>query len=221
MKLLVKYGKAGQARFASHRDFARSFERAIRRARIPMAYSSGFSPHPRISYINPAPTGVASVAEYLVIALSQTCDPATIATCLNQATPAGFEIIDVTDCPADLRFEASLWLVELPGTSQEGIKRAVEQFLAAPECLVSRETKNGLRTFDTRAAVIGLEFSPPGPDEDAGRLRLTMVIRHMEPLVRADDVITALRRIADLPEMSTQITRLEQGKLASLLSDIR
>ena len=62
-KLQVRYAKRGRLRFTSHRDFSRAFERAIFRARIPMAYSSGFNPHPRISYAGAAPTGSASEAE--------------------------------------------------------------------------------------------------------------------------------------------------------------
>ena len=59
-RLRVQYAKRGRARFASHRDFGRAFERALRRAGIPMAFSSGFSPHPRISYANASPTGAAT-----------------------------------------------------------------------------------------------------------------------------------------------------------------
>ena len=66
-KLRVHYAKRGRLRFSSHRDFQRALERALRRAEVPMAYSAGFSPHPKISYANSAPTGVASEAEYVVI----------------------------------------------------------------------------------------------------------------------------------------------------------
>ena len=74
-RLRVRYAKRGRARFTSHRDFGRAFERALRRAGVPMAYSSGFSPHPRISYANASPTGAASEAEYLEIGLASACDP--------------------------------------------------------------------------------------------------------------------------------------------------
>src|SRR6187402_1996669 len=69
-RLRIRYAKRGRLRFTSHRDFSRAFERAIFRARVPMAYSSGFNPHPRISYAGAAPTGAASEAEYLEIALA-------------------------------------------------------------------------------------------------------------------------------------------------------
>jgi len=53
----VRYAKRGRLRFTSHRDFGRAFERAVRRAGVPIAFSSGFSPHPRISYAGAASTG--------------------------------------------------------------------------------------------------------------------------------------------------------------------
>ena len=77
-RLRIRYAKRGRLRFTSHRDFSRAFERAVFRARVPMAYSSGFNPHPRISYAGAAPTGSASEAEYLEIALAEVVDPASV-----------------------------------------------------------------------------------------------------------------------------------------------
>ena len=66
-RLRIRFAKRGRLRFTSHRDVARAFERALRRARIPVAFSSGFTAHPRVSWIGAAPTGVASEAELLEI----------------------------------------------------------------------------------------------------------------------------------------------------------
>src|ERR1700761_4217169 len=68
--LLVRYAKRGKMRFASHLDVARAFERGVRQAGLPIAYSNGFTPHPKISYADGAPTGVASEAEYLSLTLT-------------------------------------------------------------------------------------------------------------------------------------------------------
>ena len=65
-------------RFASHRDVARAIERGVRKAGVPVAYSAGFSPHPRISYSGGAPTGSASEAEYLELSVTRRCEPADI-----------------------------------------------------------------------------------------------------------------------------------------------
>src|SRR5271155_4099861 len=69
-RLVVRYAKRGRMRFASHRDIARAVERGVRRAGLPVAQSAGFSPHPKISYSGGAPTGVASEAEYLSLAVT-------------------------------------------------------------------------------------------------------------------------------------------------------
>ena len=86
-RLRVRYAKRGRARFTSHRDFGRAFERALRRAGVPMAYSSGFSPHPRISYASASPTGAASEAEYLEIGLAEVRTPAAVRAALDAALP--------------------------------------------------------------------------------------------------------------------------------------
>jgi len=75
-RLRVRYAQRGPLRFTSHRDVARAFERALRRAAVPMAYSAGFTPHPKVSYAGASPTGVASEAEYLEIGLAEPRDPA-------------------------------------------------------------------------------------------------------------------------------------------------
>src|SRR5438105_10102237 len=87
--LLVRYAKRGKMRFASHLDVARAFERGVRRARLPIAYSSGFNPHPKISYAGGAPTGVASEAEYLSLGLSSRSDAEAVREQLNAALPDG------------------------------------------------------------------------------------------------------------------------------------
>src|SRR5215204_3004913 len=91
-RLRVRYAKRGRLRFTSHRDFSRAFERAVFRARIPMAYSSGFNPHPRISYAGASPTGAASEAEYLEIGLSEQVDPEDVRRQLDASLPEGLDL---------------------------------------------------------------------------------------------------------------------------------
>ena len=98
-RLRIRYAKRGRLRFTSHRDFSRAFERAVFRARVPMAYSSGFNPHPRISYAGAAPTGSASEAEYLELALAEVVDPATIHASLAEALPDGLDVVEVVESP--------------------------------------------------------------------------------------------------------------------------
>src|SRR6201997_4246163 len=95
--LLVRYAKRGKMRFASHLDVARAFERSVRRAGLPIAYSSGVTPHPKISYPGGTPTGVASEAEYLSLALTARQAETQVCQRLNAALPDGIDVIDVTE----------------------------------------------------------------------------------------------------------------------------
>jgi hypothetical protein len=112
----LRYAKRGRGRFASHRDFARAFERALRRAGTPMAYSSGFNPHPRISWANPAPTGAESESEYVAIGLATVVDPAELAVALDAALPPGFALLAAGPAGANLMAELthSVWEIAFP-----------------------------------------------------------------------------------------------------------
>jgi radical SAM-linked protein len=216
-KLRIRYAKRGRLRFTSHRDFARAFERAVRRADVPIAFSSGYSPHPKISYANASPTGAATEAEYLEIGLTRTCDPEVVRAGLDASLPPGLDIIEAVVSAgqgslAD-RLEASEWSIELPGVELEQAVAAVEVFLAAEAVEVERMTKRGLRTFDARADVLLLEaHSAEGPDGACAILRV--VIRHDTPSVRPDDVLAGLRSSGGLQLEQTPVaTRSAQGPL--------
>jgi radical SAM-linked protein len=222
--LRVHYAKRGRLRFTSHRDFSRAFERALVRARIPMAYSSGFSPHPRISYAGASPTGAASEAEYLEIGLAETVDPQWLAAELDAALPEGLDVVRVVVAgPGSLadRLEASRWQIDLDAPATDVALALVESFLARESVPVERMTKKGLRTFDTRAAVLALTVSASGEGS-----RLDAVLRHTVPAVRPDDLLIGLARAATPDEAGPEatpglttglttrlMTRLEQGPL--------
>jgi radical SAM-linked protein len=236
-RLRLRYAKRGRLRFSSHRDFQRAFERALRRAGVPMAYSAGFTPHPRISYAGAAATGAASEAEYVEIALAERCDPGRVRLALDDALPAGLDVLEVVEAgPGSLadRLEASVWRVELPGVAADAARRALEAFLAAEAVEVRRMTKAGMRSFDARAAVVqarveraatraGEEAEASGTSRVTDRCTLDtagscailrLVVRHLTPAVRPDDVLAALHVVADFaPPSPPRVTRLAQGPL--------
>ncbi|MDX3613391.1 TIGR03936 family radical SAM-associated protein [Streptomyces europaeiscabiei] len=246
-RIRLRYTKRGRLRFTSHRDFQRAFERALRRAEVPMAYSAGFTPHPKVSYANAAPTGTGSEAEYLEIALTDARDPDKLRILLDESLPTGLDIVDAVEARtsglAD-RLTASVWELRLDGVDPADAARAVEAFKAADLVEVQRRAKNGVRTFDARAAVVdldsrdgrdgsdgpdGSETSGPQPAASVGSTGaagaaplagptdqpcaiLRLVVRHVTPAVRPDDVLSGLRAVADLaPPVPAAVTRLAQG----------
>jgi radical SAM-linked protein len=242
LHLLVRYAKRGKMRFASHLDVARAFERGVRRADLPIAYSVGFTPHPKISYAGGSPTGVASEAEYLSLTLTTRIEADDARDRLNAALPDGIDVIAVTvdsgGLPAS-RLTVSEWQIELPGLTPDSVAPVVQKFLALTEAPVERLTSKGLRRMNARAAVLSLDVSslpgerPPVPPDarpmaqtanDIERAEgqeelvigtvLRMVVEHTVPSVRPDDVLNALRDVSDvIPAAQPLMTRLAQGSL--------
>lgn len=206
-KLRVRFARRGRLRFTSHRDFQRAFERALRRAGVPVAYSQGFTPHPKVSYAGAAPTGAASEAEYLELSVTERCDPDAVATALDAALSPGLDIVSVREAGqaalAD-QLQASSWDVRVPGVSPGDLAKAVEAFRDETSVVVERVTGKGRRELDAREAVARIEVDP----QDAA---LHLVLLHQTPVVRPEDVLTAMRSVAELPEVAALATRLEQG----------
>ena len=217
-RLAVRYAKRGRLRFTSHRDFARAFERALRRAAIPMAYSAGFTPHPKISYVGAAPTGVASEAEYVEIGLAEPRPAEEVRRDLDAALPSGLDIVAVVETAhrgLAERVEASHWRLELPGVAQSEAASAVERLLALETAPVERLMKDGKRTIDARAAVVGMHARGKTDTSEPCAI-IEMVVRHTTSAARPDDVLTALRQAAALSTPVTPVvTRLAQGLLGA------
>jgi len=219
LRLRIRYAKRGRLRFTSHRDFSRAFERALSRARVPMAYSSGFNPHPRISYAGASPTGAASEAEYLEIGLAEIVDPEVVRRELDASLPDGLDLLEVVPSAggslAD-RLEASVWEITVTGVDATTLASGVERLLATDEVPVERMTKKGLRRFDARASIMSLEARACGESSGDGRTCaiLTVVLRHGTPSVRPDDVLAALRDITGISAGPAALAqRLAQGPL--------
>jgi hypothetical protein len=141
--------------------------------------------------------------------LAVPCDPDKVRDALDAALPPGLDVVEVAVVrPGALAEEltGSRWQVDLAGLSAARLQTARDEFLARNVVLVERMTKNGMREFDARAAVIALEA------EDG---RLTMTLAHQVPLVRPDDVLAGLRVTSPefAPNGPPVLTRLIQGRL--------
>jgi radical SAM-linked protein len=171
--LRLRYAKAGKIRFTSQRDVARMWERALRRSRLPVAWSAGFSPHPLLSFGLALPTGAESLGEYLDVRLESAVLPAedlaALPEWLSDLLPEG---IEVQCAVALLRSEGSLqqevtscsWTMEVLGVSAVELVGRIERMLAAACLPVTRERKGRQVEDDLRPSVLSLELA----DEAAG-----------------------------------------------------
>ena len=161
MRQRVRFGKMGKIRFLSHRDVARVWERALRRAGVRVAYSEGFSPRPRLSFGLALSTGYESLGEYLDIDLADAVEPDELPAIVNPSLPQGMEaqaaiVIPPGTDSLQQAVTSSSWRLELPGTEPAHLEDAVERALRLDELPIAVERKGSETTLDARPAILEL-----------------------------------------------------------------
>lgn len=164
----LRFTKQGKVRFVGHRDVARLWERAIRKAGVPIAYTQGFSPRPRLSFGLALPTGDESDGEYLDLLLDEPVEPGSLPARLSAALPEGFE---VTGAIAIERSTPSLqesvtscsWWFEVRELDDARAGAFVDAVLSAPRIPHTRRRKGREVEVDLRPAVAGLVALGPSP----------------------------------------------------------
>ncbi len=170
MTLRVRYAKLGKLRFTSHRDTARIWERALRRAGLPVATSQGFTPRPRVSFGLALPTGAESIAEYLDVELidGSTIDDADLGGLPDRLTgvlPAGFTVLvvdRVAPGSASVQEVVSSVTWELTPAVATDIATAADSLLSATALPLERERKGERRVDDVRPLIVSLSASADG-----------------------------------------------------------
>jgi radical SAM-linked protein len=153
MKIRLVYTKLPEVRYISHLDTVKTFERSIRRAKIPIAYSEGFNPHPKMSFGSALAVGVTSNQEYLDIDLREAREPEEVKNLLNQHLPGGFRIIDSREAQDKsdslmallnvAEYEVSLSLTA--SIQEEELATKLKDYLQREEVEILKETKKSKR----------------------------------------------------------------------------
>jgi radical SAM-linked protein len=173
MKVRVRFTKVGRVRWTSHRDVARMWERALRRARMPVSYTAGFTPRPQLSFGLALPTGCESVAEYLDIAFDEPVAPSELAPRVSPMLPEGVAVVaaavlepgtnslqeDVSSCT---------WEIRVPRVDSGELEVAIGHALVADSLPISRERKGRDVVDDLRPSVLALSCT--GCDADGAQL---------------------------------------------------
>ena len=98
-RLIVRTGVVGTARFLSHLETMNAWLRTLRRAQVPLVYSQGFHPHPKVAFSSARPVAEASFGEYMDITLNRRVDPAELSDKLAKLVPHGFRVFGVKEVP--------------------------------------------------------------------------------------------------------------------------
>ena len=169
-RLRVRFTRGEEIKFISHLDLIRLWQRALHRARLPLTYSKGFSPHPRISLAVPLAIGVTSEAELADIFLDRPVSPHFFSAALSQQLPPGIEIVQVYPIPPgqpSLQSQASFaeYAVTI-ATDKEAkeIEANIAGLLSAEKLPWQHQRDTGTRSYDLRALISDLwqiEQCPP------------------------------------------------------------
>jgi radical SAM-linked protein len=182
MRIRFRFAKLGKIRFTSQRDVARMWERALRRATLPLAYTEGFSPRPQLSFGLALPTGCESLAEYLDVVLDdgrpETAEveldalPARLSALLPEGVDVeATALVDRRDGSLQQQVTSCSWTMWLGGMSEEALAERVASLLAADSVPITRERKGRQEQDDLRPSVLALAVAGTrGPSgEAAGR----------------------------------------------------
>lgn len=176
MKLRVKFSKHGALKFIGHLDVMRYFQKAIRRAEIDIAYSTGFSPHQIMSFAAPLGIGLESNGEYMDIEVHSLTSAKEFIKALNQQMVDGIKILEVRLLPDNAgNAMASVAAAKYTVSFREGYipsflsGQAVAAFYAQKEIIVTKKTKKSESTFDMKPFIYECRF-----DENSSTVILTV-----------------------------------------------
>ncbi len=165
MRIIARFEKGERIRFVSHLDIQRTFQRAFRRADIPLAYSQGFNPHPQLSFAAALSLGYTSEAEWFDVKLAEEMEPDAFSAAVNAALPAGFRILEALAAPDSLPalsalMAAASYTVRIfpEGLSSDMLVRVFNTMAEGP-ILVEKRTKGGMKTVDIRPLLLDYHFS--------------------------------------------------------------
>jgi len=161
MKVRARLAKEGRARFLSHLDLQSTLERTLRRARIPVAYTQGFNPHPRFSFASALATGSSSEGEFMDVELQESMAPEVFAEQINQFFPPGVRVLEARQAPerGDSLFsmiDAAAYRISVRGAASGLLAAAVAAFLGRDVVEMEKETKRGKRMVNMREQVFEL-----------------------------------------------------------------
>lgn len=165
-RVRMRFSKTGRARYISHLDLIRCFQRAVCRAKLPAAYSEGFHPHMQTSFAATLPLGFTSTAELMDLELSEAVSAEAVMERLNAVLPEGLCIQEAGDgILAFKKLAFARYKITVSSETPAQLHRALDAFLAQPEIITEKRTKKGsMKTVDLKPMVTaeGAAESPDG-----------------------------------------------------------
>jgi len=192
-KLRITYSQTGPLKYISHLDLIKLWERLLRRAGIPLAYSHGFTPHPKITVASPLPVGFEGLREVMEITLTSHISPREFEAKVRPCLPEGLDIVQVEVAEDEAlslpqRVVASEYEVVLPDCRErDKLAQAVEELMSKGSLPFRREKGGKVREYDLRPLIKGLKVT-----EGPGCALWMLLETSPSATARPEDVLKAL-----------------------------
>ncbi len=177
-RLRIRFSRKGEVKFISHLDIMRLWERALQRAEIPLAYSEGFNPHPRLSLAAPLAVGVTSEAELMDVFVVKLVSPHWFSAAASRQLPPGVDILGVYQVAPTMpslqsQVRYAEYVVEVETDKRpEDIETAVSNLLSLEHLPWHHHRDTGRRSYDMRALIDDLWLVDRHPPYCAIGMRL-------------------------------------------------
>lgn len=199
MRIRIKYGKTPAGRFLSHLDLVRAWERAMRRARIPLAFSQGYNPHPKMSFGSALAVDVTSSGEYMDVELKKELSIEEIKGSLEKYLPETLQVYEIKKINQEVpslmatinraRYQVKALLVS--PLSQEDLSKIIDNLLKKNELFIQRHTKKGVQEKNIRPGIFELQGKIIGD----GEVFLEFIVETgSQGNVRPEEVVQVLER---------------------------
>jgi len=184
LKARIKFRKYGVMKFIGHLDVMRFFQKVMRRADIPIAFTGGFSPHMIMSFANPLGVGVTSDGEYFDIELTEAIDMQVAVARMNETVVEGIEIVNMVPISDDKKqtgmsiVAAADYLSSLKnGKFPEDWKKKAEGFMSQPSISIIKKTKKSEKEVDIKPMIYKFEVR----DDSVYMLVATGSVENLKP----------------------------------------
>lgn len=216
MLIRLEYSTGDTIRFLSHLEMLRLFERSFRRASLPLAFSLGFNPHPKISFGPPLPVGVSGSREYLDLELKERIPLDVFLERLQKKLPPGIILHQAREIrgktPALMAaIERATYQVQVPlngPLTDSQLQEAINRLLERKNIVVRRHTKKGLQEKEIREGIYGLKGETTGGEA----IFFMEVSMGSEGTVRPEEIIQVLVEGEGLP-LDTELAEIQRTGL--------
>lgn len=219
MIIRAKFTKLEELKYISHLDLMRLFQRAFRRANIPVKYSEGFNPHPQFSLATALALGVSSDGEYMDVELDAQICPEEFARRMNDVLPNGIKIIKAVSLDNKssivplIRWSAYIIGFRVKETmTSDQINNEIDDFLSKDELVLTKEKKKGkkitIKQYNVRDRIKELFLLS---NEDGEIILKTTLMTGSQGNIKPGEVVELLEKYTkiELEEYSLKIHRLE------------